>query len=529
MRRIARADLKKILVGTLSVALVVGLSLALPDAEAASTWTTAQPGIFTGQAFDACTAPSSATMATWKKSSPYRAIGIYIGGVDRGCAQPNLTAAWVKTQVQAGWHLIPIYVGPQASCTGATTKKTLISNAAGASTGAASAQDAVNQAKSLGLTLGSTVVYDMEAYATTDATCRAGVLSFLSAWSAKLHYLGYFSGFYSSIGSGGADQVANYGAAGYVRPDYIDFARWDSVSTTTDVAIPASYWPGHRRMKQYRGGHTETYGGVTINIDTNYVDYAPLPAAKMADWDRNGWSDVLARTSGTLQEFAGNGTTVASARTLATGFGGMNAIVRIGDLNRDGYQDVVARATNGYLYFYPGKSNGTFGTRKLLSKDFKRMREIVAIGDLNRDGYPDIVAAQTSDRSLYFYPGKKGSALGTRKRILQGGWDTMSELIGVGDFNRDGYPDLVAKKTSTGALYLYAGKSGGIKSWTRLATGFGGLRDLIGVGDFNRDGYPDIAAVSRSNGALMLYPGLGTKLGTPSRLATGFTSRSPLA
>ena len=43
---------------------------------------------FTGLAFDTCTAPTIAQMTAWK-ASPYKAIGIYIGGVNRSCAQPN--------------------------------------------------------------------------------------------------------------------------------------------------------------------------------------------------------------------------------------------------------------------------------------------------------------------------------------------------------------------------------------------------------------------------------------------------------
>jgi Domain of unknown function (DUF1906) len=63
------------------------------------------PGTYTGRGFDACTAPSSAAMQAWL-ASPYRAVGVYIGGVNRACTQPNLTAAWVSAQQAAGWHLI---------------------------------------------------------------------------------------------------------------------------------------------------------------------------------------------------------------------------------------------------------------------------------------------------------------------------------------------------------------------------------------------------------------------------------------
>ena len=67
--------------------------------------------------FDACTTPSLSTMTTWWQQSPYEAVGIYIGGSSRACAQPNLTATWVTTVVDQGWNLIPIWVGPQAPCT----------------------------------------------------------------------------------------------------------------------------------------------------------------------------------------------------------------------------------------------------------------------------------------------------------------------------------------------------------------------------------------------------------------------------
>src|ERR1044071_99276 len=47
---------------------------------------------YVGLGFDACTAPSRRSMLAWA-GSPYRAIGVYIGGLNRGCSQPNLTAS----------------------------------------------------------------------------------------------------------------------------------------------------------------------------------------------------------------------------------------------------------------------------------------------------------------------------------------------------------------------------------------------------------------------------------------------------
>jgi len=514
-----------------SLVVLVSIAALVPVGAAQAAVVPAEPGSFTGYGFDACTAPAGSAMQAWLES-PYRAVGIYFGGVNRGCPQPNLTAPWVSDQQAAGWHLIPLYVGPQASCT-TSTKKILIDDTQAAAQGRAAAEDAVAQAAAIGLQPESALIYDMEAYRTDDATCRAGVLSFMSAWTARLHDLGYLSGFYSSMSSGVADQVANYSAAGYVRPDYLDFARWDQVVTVTDTAIPAAYWSPHRRMKQYRGGHDETWGGVTINIDNDYLDVAPLPGAQFADFTGNGWSDVIARTAstGNLYLYPGNGTFADNdaRRWFSGGWEAMSTIVRVGDLDLDGHEDVITReSSTGNLWFYPG-SGAALGERRLIGTGFNSMREITAVGDFDRDGYPDLIAAQTSNKNLYLYPGRAGATLGTRVLLGSGGWDTMSELAGVGDFNRDGYPDLIARLTSNGVLYFYAGRAGSFAARKQIGTGWSGMRDMVGVGDFNRDGYADLAAVQKSSGNLMLYPGDGTgALRAAVLLATGFGGRYPV-
>ena len=101
------------LLGALLAGLLAGL-LAAP-AQAANRVT---PGDFTGYGFDQCTAPSQRAMDAWLTASPYWAVGIYLSGDSRGClSQPNLTPAWVSTQLAHGWRLLPITLGPQASCT----------------------------------------------------------------------------------------------------------------------------------------------------------------------------------------------------------------------------------------------------------------------------------------------------------------------------------------------------------------------------------------------------------------------------
>jgi Rv2525c-like, glycoside hydrolase-like domain len=237
--------------------------------------------VFTGLGFDACTAPSSRSMAAWG-SSPYRAVGVYIGGVNRACSQPNLTASWVAAQTEDDWHLIPTYVGLQAPTSACSSCAKLTSRQATAQ-GAAAAVDAVEEAGAVAIGPGSPIYFDMESYSQT-SSASAATLAFLEAWTEKLHALGYVSGVYSSSASGIEDLAGRIGS-GYELPDDIWVANWNGRQNTADPVLPTSAWAPHRRIHQYRGGHNETYGGVTINIDNNYVDGETVGSATLVSGD----------------------------------------------------------------------------------------------------------------------------------------------------------------------------------------------------------------------------------------------------
>jgi len=252
----------------------------------------ASAAVFTGLGFDACTAPSAKAMGAWRKHSPYQAIGVYIGGLNRACSQPNLTASWVDAQTEAGWHLIPTYVGlqaPKSACGSCALLSTNLSTAR--KQGAAAAVDAVADASAVAMGPGSPIYYDMEAYTQT-ATATAATLAFLEAWTIKLHQLGYLSGVYSSSSSG-IEDIADQIGTGYELPDQLWIANWNGQKNTADPNVPPYAWTQHQRIHQYRGGHGETWGGVTISIDNNYVDGATVGSATPGDDDDPvGWLDL---------------------------------------------------------------------------------------------------------------------------------------------------------------------------------------------------------------------------------------------
>ena len=240
---------------------------------------------FSGQAFDVCAAPSLAAMRAWKSASPYGAIGVYISGDLRACRQENLTASWVREVTALGWKLIPIDVGLQAPCTsfsGRISDKGSTARRQGERAGAAS----VEAAKSLGILPGSALYSDIENYDNRDEKCSADVHAYLNGWTRALHGEGYLSGVYGNLGTVVRDMVkaqraANAGTRpqGPIRPDVLWNAQWDSTPTAW-AGIEAYLWAAHQRIKQYRGDHRETHGGVTLNIDSNTVDAAVATVAR---------------------------------------------------------------------------------------------------------------------------------------------------------------------------------------------------------------------------------------------------------
>ena len=259
--------------------------LSAPGGPATSASNPPTPGTFTGQGFDQCNAPSQAAMSAWRRSSPYRAAGIYISGNSRACrTQANLTPTWVSTQLAAGWKLLPITLGPQASCStrfpryGASIDPTInpsSSNgyAAAKAQGTNEAGKAVAAAGALGIVKGSTIFYDLEAFSLANTACKTSALWFVHAWTVRLHQLGYVSGFYSSAASGIKLLDTQRVTAGnpITLPDQIWIADWDGKANTSSTYVRSDGWQPASRVKQYRGGHNETWGGVTINIDTNYL------------------------------------------------------------------------------------------------------------------------------------------------------------------------------------------------------------------------------------------------------------------
>jgi hypothetical protein len=133
-----------------------------------------------------------------------------------------------------------------------------------------------------------------------------------------------------------------------------------------------------------------------------------------------------------------------------------------------------------------------------------------ARADWSGDGAADILAIDAAEQ-LLMYRGNGAGGLAPGAPLPVGtGWGTYDALLAPGDFNGDGGPDLIVRRTD-GRLLLYRGNGAGF--WTTgmgepIGAGWGPFTALLAPGDFSGDGKPDILARD-PDGRLLMYRGNG--------------------
>jgi hypothetical protein len=466
-------------------------SIAKASADAATDDVPANATNFTGEGFDPCTAPSTDVMSAWQADSPYGAIGIYIGGADEACSQPNLTASWVSTEYAAGWRFFPLYVGPQAEFDQLTDP---------ASQGVSAADDAAAQAASLGLPQGTVIYYDMESFTSDE---ESAALTFLSNWTTELHTDGYKSGVYSSSSTGVADLVADYDS--YAMPDVIDDALWNGDADTTDSVIPDGYWAYHQRIHQFSGGVTQTYGGDSINVDQDYLDVQISPTGygfSALFPDTANALDIGHHADGRVEMFAtaASGEVQNEYETTPNGaWSGLNSFASAGTadttavgIHEDGRMEVFAVTPSGGIENkYETVADGAWSGWN----DFGPSGTVTSIA----------VARHVDDRLEVFAVMSDGSVENKYETTPDGAWSTWNDFAPAGTatsltvgLHADGRMEVFAITPSDGIDNKYEETPGGTWSaWNDFASAGTATSLTIGM---HADGRMEIFAVTPSGG-----------------------------
>jgi uncharacterized protein YciU (UPF0263 family) len=242
------------------------------------------------------------------------------------------------------------------------------------------------------------------------------------------------------------------------------------------------------------------------------------------DVNRDGYADLIVGAYGDDN----NGSDSGSARVLSGQdgrilytFHGDSAgdlfglsVSAAGDVNRDGYADVIigARADDnngldsGSARVFSGRDGRILYTFNGDSAGDHFGRSVSGAGDVNRDGHADVIVGAyyddnngTDSGSARVFSGKDGRILYTFNGDSAGDWFGFS-VSGAGDVNGDGFADLVVgargddnSGSNSGSARVLSGKDGTILRTLDGDSAEDQLGDSVsGAGDVNGDGFADL-------------------------------------
>jgi len=286
-------------------------------------------------------------------------------------------------------------------------------------------------------------------------------------------------------------------------------------------------YPGVRTAYIYWGSANGYTSSHRTELPTNWAD-----GVAAADLNGDGYPDLVFANLGTepgSEDFSplttndsfiywGSATGFSPDRRTSLATRGARDVA-VADLNKDGYPDLAFVNSSGQtqeLQIFWGSASG-YSNSKVQTVPVPQPTSVRA-ADVNGDGYPDLIVTTQGNQltistaELKKSP-KEGSPatyifLGTAK-----GYDTervvrlpsyQAQDTCVGDFNRDGFPDIAIANNSDGRSFLvpsfvYWGSKSGFSADRRTELPTLGARGVV-CADLNHDGYVDLAFANSDDG-----------------------------
>ncbi|MFQ5607447.1 MAG: FG-GAP-like repeat-containing protein [Candidatus Zixiibacteriota bacterium] len=201
------------------------------------------------------------------------------------------------------------------------------------------------------------------------------------------------------------------------------------------------------------------------------------------------------------------------------------SVAGAGDVNADGYADIIISSTsNGSTEIISGKTGATIFEIVSTKTQDQFGAAVASVADLNGDGIPDILIGAPTSTDVFQFAGRVDVFDGQTGAFVYSVFAPSpgalfgASVAGVGDINGDGFGDFIvgapenhirAIPPADGDAYVFSGVDGSvIFSYAGDTTHTFG-RAVAGVGDVDNDGIPDFAIGTGAiySGSVSVYSG----------------------
>ncbi|MCE9578876.1 MAG: FG-GAP-like repeat-containing protein [Deltaproteobacteria bacterium] len=212
------------------------------------------------------------------------------------------------------------------------------------------------------------------------------------------------------------------------------------------------------------------------------------------------------------------------------------------DFNGDGYADLVVAApfatasglsSAGKVYVFFGPSFATASTKRILgAASDQQIGTQLTTGDVNGDGFSDLtLAASVNVGQVSVYYGSANFDVVADKTMVQTLNDGLGTQLTTGDFNGDGYDDLVVSATAadnySGRVGIYFGSATFdlVPDQTYNGTNpqFFAIGSGLAAADTNGDGFADLEISGSANGTGVANLYMGSSSGPAATSAVSLS------
>ncbi len=305
-----------------------------------------------------------------------------------------------------------------------------------------------------------------------------------------------------------------------------------------DVAVGApTSTGGIVHVYHANGTNYSTVASTTISSPASVSQFGRFVAG-VGDVNGDGFGDIaVASASGRVFVYYGSATGLPTTPSATISHPSLNAnfgstIAHSCDVNGDGFGDIavgIDGGTNNVLVFL-GAAGGVPATPShTLSGAAGFGRAVDCAGDVNGDGYSDLVVGEYPSASVMLFHGNATGVATTATTTLTGSGISQAgfSVSFAGDVDRDGYGDVLVGggSSSTSAILYFGSASGATATGAVSFTGFSAGTSAFSAGDWSgSDGISDVIigrpTLSSVTSRVYLYRGSTTR----SAISSLFTS-----